>query len=133
MQMSFTNSYRGVPILFESWGPSTKGGFVGSFLAIILVTLVMRALIFLRAHLEAQHWSKSVVSRLYESLTQAQKTCRQPFRIVIEIQRMLFTFVLAVLGYGLMLVAMTYVAVRRVLNPLIQGIFLCDLSWTRRW
>lgn len=36
---------------------------------------------------------------------------KQPFRIWIEMQRMLMTFIIAILGYALMLVAMTYVAV----------------------
>jgi uncharacterized membrane protein len=40
-----------------------------------------------------------------------KKVDKQPFRKWVEVQRMLITFVIAILGYALMLVAMTYVVV----------------------
>ena len=62
MQMVFTTSYVGAPILFQQWTPSTTGGFVGSFFAIVVAAFVMRLLIFARSYLNSEYWGRSKVS-----------------------------------------------------------------------
>jgi hypothetical protein len=59
MQMTFTNSYYGVPILFESWAPKSAREFAGSFLGIVLAAFCMRALIFARSYLNSEYWGKT--------------------------------------------------------------------------
>ena len=59
--MVFTNSFAGVPILFERWSPKTPSGFVGSFIAIVSAAFSMRILVFLRSHLNGEIWNKSTV------------------------------------------------------------------------
>lgn len=61
MQMVFTNSFVGTPILFEGWSPKTPGGFVGTFIAIVFAAFIMRLFMFLRSHLNAEIWNKSTV------------------------------------------------------------------------
>jgi Ctr copper transporter family len=51
---------------------------------------------------------------------------RQPFRWKIEVQRMLLGFIMAVLGYAMMLVAMTYIVVH-LLSKLYRN--LRDIFW----
>jgi hypothetical protein len=68
MQMTFTNSYYGAPILFESWAPKSSREFAGSFLAITLAAFCFRALIYSRAYLNSEYWSKATgVCPLYVS------------------------------------------------------------------
>jgi Ctr copper transporter family len=59
MQMAFTTSYNGVPILFEKWAPKTPAGFVGSLFAVGLAAFCLRALAFIRAHVAAEYWAAS--------------------------------------------------------------------------
>jgi hypothetical protein len=59
MQMVFTTSYVGEPILFDRWAPTNIAAFVGSFFAIVLVAFSMRLLIFVRSYLNFQYWSRS--------------------------------------------------------------------------
>jgi hypothetical protein len=59
MQMAFTTSYNGVPILFEKWAPKTPAAFVGSLFAIGLAAFCLRALAFIRAHVAVEHWGTS--------------------------------------------------------------------------
>jgi hypothetical protein len=111
MQMVFTNSFAGAPILFEGWSAKTPGGFVGTFIIIVLAAFIMRLLMFLRSHFNAKLWSNSTVFKHGFLANTYEKTGRQAFRWGVEIQRMLLAFIMAILGYGLMLVAMTYVVV----------------------
>jgi Ctr copper transporter family len=61
MQMVFTNSFIGAPILFEQWAPKTPGAFVGSMIAIVIASFCMRFLIFVKSFLNSECWSKSTV------------------------------------------------------------------------
>lgn len=61
MQMVFTNSFAGAPILFEGWSPKTPSGFVGTFIIIVLAAFIMRLLVFFRSHFNAKIWSNSTV------------------------------------------------------------------------
>jgi hypothetical protein len=60
MQMVFTSAYRGAPILFSTWAPKSAGGFIGSLIAIVIAAFCFRALVFLKSHLTAEYWSKSI-------------------------------------------------------------------------
>jgi len=58
MQMTFTKAYLGKPILFDQWRPKSEGWYIGSIFIIGLAAFVMRALIFIKAHLNAVVWTK---------------------------------------------------------------------------
>jgi len=60
MQMVFTNEYIGAPILFSSWAPKSAGAFTGSFIAVFLAAFLFRAIVFLKAYLTAEYWSKTI-------------------------------------------------------------------------
>lgn len=64
--MVFTNNFAGVPILFEHWTPKTIGAFVGSFIAIVIVSFCIRLLIFVRSYLNAEVWSKLTLVREFK-------------------------------------------------------------------
>jgi hypothetical protein len=58
MQMTFTNSFQGVPILFDQWAPRTAVAFAWSWIAIFASAVCMRGLIFARSTLLAERWKK---------------------------------------------------------------------------
>jgi len=58
MQMTFTTSFKDVPILFDQWTPRTSVAIAFSWLAIFISAMFMRGLMFLRAYLIAEHWHK---------------------------------------------------------------------------
>jgi len=57
MQMVFTNAFPGVPILFDTWAPTSVNEFVGSVFAIALIGFIFRTLLFLRSFLNHEYWS----------------------------------------------------------------------------
>ena len=137
MQMTFTTTFNGASILFDQWAPKSTGTFVGSLFVIALAAFIMRMLIFVRAHLCATRWNKREyrVSLPWScGNVYLQGVKMQPFYFWIEIQRMLLAFVMAILGYSLMLIAMTYVVVCiSKLSKLIQGLLPGGLWWTSYW
>ena len=110
MQMVFTTSYKGDPVLFDRWAPRTLGAFIGALIVIMLSAFCLRALIFTKSYLNAEHWGRSMV---HHSLIVLREEKLDPTTISLSCrnQRMLLTFVMSLLGYGLMLVAMTYILV----------------------
>ena len=78
MQMTFTTSFKGVPILFDQWAPQTTAAFALSWLAIFLSAIGMRGLIFIRAYLSTEHWGKVV--RHWMLLKTRSKPARQVVR-----------------------------------------------------
>ncbi|CCG83622.1 putative Ctr copper transporter [Taphrina deformans PYCC 5710] len=133
MSMVFTTSYSGVPILFESWAPKDNGAFVGAWFAIFFWAILFRALIWMRSVFEtrwAARWYRKYEMRPVQSRTdsdsinaidkleekrsalsssQRQLQTHAPFRLQVEVPRMLLVFVTVILGYSLMLITMTYV------------------------
>lgn len=106
MQMTFTTSFEGVPILFERWTPRTMTAFAGSLIAIFASALTMRALLYVQCY-------------LFERKQRAW-----------ALVRMLLAFCIAVLSYGLMLIAMTYVAVDLfAIDDLTLGLLFRNLRW----
>jgi len=78
MQMTFTTSFKGVPILFDQWAPQTTAAFALSWFAIFLSAIGMRGLIFIRAYLSTEHWGKVV--RHWMLLKTRSKPARQVVR-----------------------------------------------------
>ena len=64
MQMYFTTSYDGVPILFEKLAPTTLAAFVGSLFVIALAAFCLRTVVFIRAYLIIEYWGKPMVCNL---------------------------------------------------------------------
>jgi len=58
MHMTFTKTYLGTPILFDQWMPKSEGWYIGSMVVIGVAAFAMRALIFIKAHLNAEVWTK---------------------------------------------------------------------------
>jgi len=116
MKMAFTTSFRGVPILFQSWAPTSQSAFFGSVVIIFTAAFCLQALLYARFHLHAK--CSKAIQRLDVSsdsnctlTTQNDRHLRNTMRVYIELQRVLLAFSIAILGYALMLIAMTYVVV----------------------
>jgi len=61
MTMTFTNSYIGVPILFEKWKANNAMEFAGSLVIIVLTGVTIKLLLLLKEYLNERHWSIQVV------------------------------------------------------------------------
>lgn len=111
MAMVFTTSYSGVPVLFRVLQPKTNAQVFGVWSAIFLAAIFYRSLGCLKNHLEATHWSPRFhyEGDLLEQKGRSQYI--QPFSAVRDGGRALLAFVTATLGYGLMLVVMSFIVV----------------------
>lgn len=103
------------------WAPKSTGGFLGAWFAIFFLSMFFRFLLWIRVYYEktcacsyyrrANHPSE--VKKSSSSIEPAQRCAAQPppFLLQVEVPRMLLIFTTVVLGYALMLIAMTYVVV----------------------
>lgn len=138
MHSGFTLSYAGTIILFDSWAPKDDGAFVGAICAIIAIAVLFSAMLALRNIFErtwAVYWYDKMSFVYMNPETTTQWTQSAPFRMQVEIPRMLITFVTVALGYALMLIVMTYVVVfhMSMMQANLTGLLLRSLLWPRAW
>ena len=117
MPMFFTTSY-GNPVLFSTVAPTTPVAIFGVWVAIFTLALIYRGLVCARAYVEAVYWSPSASGSSAASLFEDEvgKGLRGRGRGVVQgfewkrdLGRGAMGAVTSVLGYGLMLVVMSFV------------------------
>lgn len=97
MAMTFNSIWK-IPILFDSWHPTTREELFGALLAIFVAAFTLRGLMAARTWLELRKWPN-------------QTPFVQKFNWKRDLARAGMAAVTAILSYGLMLTAMTYVVV----------------------
>ena len=120
MAMFFTTSFR-TPVLFGGLVPNSTAAAVGLGLAIFLLAVVHRGLVWLRAHLEATRWTHPGGSGSNGGGSSSKEVLHgdgrgaarlvQPFSLRRDAGRMAMAFVTAAVGYALMLIVMSFVVV----------------------
>ena len=96
----FKIPFKDVPILFEGVEPRSTSEFWGAVIIIFLLSVVLRGLVILRSYLEESYWGPA-----------KGKSGVQEFGLMRDLGRAGLTFITALLGYAVMLITMTYVAV----------------------
>lgn len=90
---------------------------MGAIFAIFFLALLLRTLLWVRAIFEskwASYWYETFSrhgSDIAGKGKQSVSRSVRPFRMQVEVPRMLLVFVTAALGYALMLITMTFVVV----------------------
>ncbi|RPB16655.1 hypothetical protein P167DRAFT_532204 [Morchella conica CCBAS932] len=100
---TFTTTFPTTPLLFPHLLPTTPASLFGIWLLIFSTAILYRGLTFLKARLEATVWAASNKEHGY--------TYAQPFSITRDGGRGALELLTAVVGYGLMLVVMSFVVV----------------------
>lgn len=138
MSMTFGARWNETAIVFPSWKARTTGQYVGAWFALFFIALFFRLLFVLRAAFEYFYASKQYARRGYNYLNAVETTnlsdsskspesssseireqanplssnsrfWKVPVVPTVDIGRCLFTFVIAMVSYFLMLAAMTFV------------------------
>ena len=117
MTMYFTTNYK-TSLLFYKLKPNSAGAAVGLWLLIFVIAMIYRSSPIMRAYLEYKYWTPKTKSNTGSiSELSDYRDPRNPFTNIQEISitrdigRFLFRAVEATIGYGLMLVVMTFVLV----------------------
>ncbi|KAI5858835.1 Ctr copper transporter family-domain-containing protein [Tricharina praecox] len=117
MAMTFTTKYT-TPLLFSRLVPTTPSQAVGFGITIFVLAFTYRALVFLRAYLEAVYWSPKPASPAptFGDDVGGEKSLRQrgvaqDFDWMRETGRMLLTALTSMIGYVIMLIVMSLVVV----------------------
>ncbi|KAH0613526.1 uncharacterized protein H6S33_005412 [Morchella sextelata] len=100
---TFTTTFPTAPLLFPHLLPTTPASLFGIWLLIFSTAILYRGLTFLKTRLEATVWAASRKEHGY--------TYAQPFSITRDGGRGALELLTAVVGYGLMLVVMSFVVV----------------------
>ena len=120
MAMFFTTSFH-TPVLFSGLEPNSTAAAVGLGLAIFLLAVTHRGLVWLRAHLETTRWAHPGGSGSTSGSISGKEVLHddgrgaallvQPFSMRRDAGRMAMAFVTAIVGYALMLIVMSFVVV----------------------